>query len=101
MDNQQLAALDKKTDAAFKRIDDTSKTHNARAVEIERRIGSLETRLVAIEVNYVNVNKTLEELRNEVRELTRSFYKTGLTGGIIGGGGPTIVYLVAQAMGAG
>jgi chromosome segregation ATPase len=97
--DNQLSALDRKTDAAFKRIDDASKNHNARATEIERRISSLETRLVAVEVNYLNVNRTLEELRNDVRELTRSFYKTGLFGGIIGGGGPTIVYIVAQAIG--
>lgn len=89
---EQLAALDRKADAAFRRIETTEKA-------INERVNQLENRLTRLEVSFVSHDRKLDEVAKDVKSLTQAFYKTGLTGGAMGTGGSVILFLLAQQLG--
>jgi hypothetical protein len=82
-DNPSASAIDRKADAAHKRIDD-----------VDRRLTRLETTFTAHD-------RRLEEVARDVKELMKTVYRGSMTGGAMGGGGALIAYLLYQSMSGG
>ena len=78
-----LQAVDRKADAAHRRVDE------------------LDKRLSRLEVMFNNNDRKLDEVAKDVKELSRAFYKTGLTGGLTGATGAGVLYFIMQSMGGG
>jgi hypothetical protein len=82
-DNPIESAIDRKAEAAHKRIDD-----------VDRRLTRLETTFTAHD-------RRLEEVARDVKELMKVVYRGSMTGGAMGGGGALIAYLLWQSMNGG
>ena len=76
-----IAAVDKKADAAHKRID------------------AVDRRVIHLEAQFNAHNQHFQEVARDVKELMKTVYKGSMTGGAIGGGGALAAYLIYQAMG--
>ena len=76
-----IEAVDRKADAAHRRVDE------------------LDKRLTRLEVSFQSTDRKLDEVAKDVKDLSRAFYKSGLMGGITGTGGSMLLFLAFQQFG--
>ena len=75
-------------------MDDPRKAADA----AHRRIDDVDKRVVRLEAKFDANDKKLDEVSKDVKELGKTIQRSGVTGGVTGGGSLALAYILYQMM---